>query len=85
MASIGVLLPFMIYGIYLEVGAKIPGKGGTFSSSALTLTLGFVVFYSVLHIATWAMSRYRLPVDAVLLIFAAVGIADLAQRTRRDR
>ena len=28
------------------------------------------------------MSRYRLPVDAVLLIFAAVGIADLAGRLR---
>jgi hypothetical protein len=31
---------------------------------------------------TWAMSRYRPPVDAVLLIFAAVGITDLAARRR---
>ena len=49
------------------------------------MTLTFVLFYSVLHILTWAMSRYRLPVDAVLLIYAAAAIADLAGRlaTRR--
>ena len=136
-ASFGLFLPFMLYGIYLEVKAKVKAKAeakaraeaevedlsrheflpaeatpreapperracepdllkcgsyswtspevGYFSTSALTLTLTFVLFYSVLHIATWAMSRYRLPVDAVLLIYAAAGIADLAGRlvTRR--
>ncbi len=31
---------------------------------------------------TWAMPRYRLPVDAVLLVFAAVGIAASGQRMK---
>jgi len=49
------------------------------------LTSAFVLFYSAprsaeRHIRTWAMSRYRLPVDAGLLIFAAAGIVDLAER-----
>ena len=51
-----------------------------FSTSTLALTLLFIVFYSALHILTWAMSRYRLPEDAVLLIFAAVAIAKLVER-----
>ncbi|MCX6032004.1 MAG: hypothetical protein NT169_22250 [Chloroflexi bacterium] len=86
-ASFGLFLPFMLYGIYLEVKAKVKAQGGYFSASALTLTLAFVIFYSALHILTWAMPRYRLPVDAVLLIFAAAGLADLlarlASRTRQ--
>ena len=40
--------------------------------SFLTSTSTFVL--------TWAMSRYRLPVDAVLLIFAAVAMAKLLER-----
>jgi len=42
--------------------------------------LGFMVFYSVLHIFTWAMSRYRLPVDAVALVFAAGAIYHLMEK-----
>ena len=34
-------------------------------------------------VLTWAMSRHRLPVDAVLLIYAAVAIATLIERRRR--
>lgn len=83
-ASIGVFLPFMLYGVWLEVKAKVKTKtgGGYFSAPALTLTLAFVLFYSALHIATWAMSRYRLPADAVLLLFAGLAIAQLAERWR---
>jgi hypothetical protein len=78
--SFGLFLPFMLYGLYLEVKAKVKAKEGYFSTSALTLTLTFVLFYSLLHIFTWAMSRYRLPVDAVLLIYAAVAMAKLVER-----
>lgn len=90
--SFGLFLPFMLYGVYVEVKAQVKAKtkagaevkdetpAGSFSTSALILTLGFVVFYSLLHIFTWAMPRYRLPVDSVLLIFAAVAIHDLLSR-----
>jgi hypothetical protein len=69
--SIGVLLPFMIAGIVLAArrcGAR------------LTLLYLFLAFYSLLHIFTWAMARYRLPVDAVALPFAALTIHALADR-----
>jgi hypothetical protein len=36
-----------------------------------------MAFYSVLHIFTWAMPRYRLPVDAAALPFAAIALNDL--------
>lgn len=78
--SFGLFLPFMLYGMFLEVSAKIKGKQGRFSTPAIILTLAFVLFYSLLHIFTWAMSRYRLPVDAVLLIYAAIGILDVWHR-----
>jgi hypothetical protein len=31
-----------------------------------------MLFYSTLHILTWAMPRYRLPVDAAAMPFAAL-------------
>lgn len=59
---------------------------GLLSSSTFDLLslLTFVVFGRALHIAPWAMSRYRLPVDAVLLIFAAVGLAAIGERLTRS-
>ncbi len=48
-----------------------------------SLLLLFMVFYTVLHILTWAMVRYRLPVDAVALPFAALAIHDLYERIHR--
>jgi hypothetical protein len=50
-------------------------RPGFLQSNALLL--GFAVFYTLLHLLTWAMVRYRLPVDAVLLPIAAWGLSDL--------
>ena len=52
----------------------------TIDRSSFALLYLFIGFYSLLHIMTWAMTRYRLPVDAVLLVFAALGIGDLIDR-----
>jgi len=43
----------------------------------------FIAFYTLLHVLTWAMVRYRLPVDAVSLPFAALALFDLYERGRR--
>ncbi|MBE2236582.1 MAG: hypothetical protein IAE81_02255 [Caldilineaceae bacterium] len=69
-ASFTLLLPFMLFGVWIALKRDHCG--------AWRLLLLFVVFYSLLHIFTWAMPRYRLPVDAVLLLFAAAALADLA-------
>ena len=34
----------------------------------------FVGIYSLIHLFSWALIRYRLPIDAVLLIFAGLGL-----------
>jgi 4-amino-4-deoxy-L-arabinose transferase-like glycosyltransferase len=51
----------------------------TLSSPAFLLIL-FSGVYTTIHLLSWALIRYRLPVDAVLLIFAALALVDIAQR-----
>lgn len=69
--SFGLFLPFILYGLLISW----PNKSFTHHNTILYL---FILFYSLLHIFTWAMVRYRLPVDAVLLIFAAIALDALA-------
>jgi hypothetical protein len=44
------------------------------------LLLLFMVVYSAIHLLSWALIRYRLPVDTVALIFAARGLYWLYQK-----
>jgi hypothetical protein len=83
LASFTLLLPFMVYGVWVALrsartAAQPRRLARLFSPPAFLLL--FVFVYSLLHIFTWAMPRYRLPVDAVLLIFAAAGLSDLVRR-----
>jgi hypothetical protein len=81
--SFGLFLPLMLYGLYLAVlRLRQSPPDSSFTSCILLLAI-FIVFYSLLHIFTWAMVRYRLPVDAVLILFAALAIQDIYQRGRR--
>ena len=76
--SFGLMLPFMIYGIvvaFLWGGPKAQGGWIQFSTTPLALILLFVALYTIQHVLTWAMPRYRLPVDAVMLPFAALGLS----------
>jgi 4-amino-4-deoxy-L-arabinose transferase-like glycosyltransferase len=75
--SIGLMLPFMLYGIFLALRRN--WSWSLFQHPAFLLIL-FALVYTGIHVLTWALVRYRLPVDAVLVIFAAVGIVDLVQR-----
>ncbi len=68
--SFGLFLPVMIYGLIVS----------RHQWRRFELIYIFILFYSVLHLMTWSMIRYRLPVDALLLIFAAFGILDLIKR-----
>jgi hypothetical protein len=40
----------------------------------------FIVIYTGIHVLTWTLIRYRLPVDALLVIFAGLAVVDLAGR-----
>jgi len=81
-ASFGLFLPFMLYGLYLSLRGRRP-KEVSLPPWGLSLLYLFMVFYSLLHIFTWAMVRYRLPLDALGLIFAALALHDLYARVRR--
>jgi hypothetical protein len=74
--SFGLCLPLMLYGLYLVARSRQ-------LRARNSLLLLFVGFYSLLHVLTWAMVRYRLPVDGVLIVWAALALIDLHARARR--
>ncbi len=79
--SFGIFLPWMLYGLW--VASKNawqnddPQQRGGF-----WLLVLFITIYTGIHLLTWALIRYRLPVDAILLIFAAVGLVQLGNHYR---
>jgi hypothetical protein len=73
--SFGLLLPFLLYG--LVPAARRPG-----SLRCNALLFLFAGFYTFLHLLTWAMVRYRLPVDAALIPLAALAVTDLLHRVQ---
>ncbi|GAB4466218.1 MAG: hypothetical protein Kow0070_29040 [Anaerolineales bacterium] len=75
--SFGLFLPFMLYGLILGVRRK-PFLPLVFSPQGFLLL--FALVYSGVHILTWTLIRYRLPVDAALIPFAALALHDLVQR-----
>jgi len=68
--SFTLFLPFMFYGVFISFSVS-----GFLSRNAILYL--FIAFYALLHILTWAMPRYRLPVDAVLILFAALAVHQL--------
>lgn len=72
-SSFAVALPFIVYG--LIVAARRWRKW--------ILLYLFVGVYTAIHLLSWALVRYRLPVDAVFLMFAAYGLLDAGRRLRR--
>jgi hypothetical protein len=75
-ASFGIMLPFMLYGLYRSYVAR----DKPLIRQPLFLLYLFAIIYSVIHILTWTLVRYRLPVDAVLVVFAGLAIVDIAER-----
>jgi hypothetical protein len=73
--SFGLLLPFMLYGFFYYLRRSL-------SSEALILYL-FIVVYTTIHLLSWTLIRYRLPIDAVLLIFAGAALVKLQEKLSR--
>jgi 4-amino-4-deoxy-L-arabinose transferase-like glycosyltransferase len=80
--SFGVCLPFMLYGLVI---AAIAGARCQFDDRRplLVLLYLFISVYSLVHLLSWALIRYRLPVDAVLILFAGLAVVDIAARLGR--
>lgn len=83
MLSFGLYLPFMLYGLYLSV-VRLREKGHTLDIAHKSLLLYlYVVVYTTIHLLSWAMHRYRLPVDAVMMVFVGLAWLDLYRRMTR--
>jgi hypothetical protein len=68
-ASFGLLLPFILHGLILSV--QTWSTETRFRRAALILLYLFIIIYTGIHLLTWTLIRYRLPVDAVFILFAA--------------
>jgi 4-amino-4-deoxy-L-arabinose transferase-like glycosyltransferase len=70
--SFGILLPFMVYGLIYGLRR--------YTSSTLILYL-FIAAYTGIHLLSWTLIRYRLPVDAILLLFAGAALVDIGHHS----
>lgn len=68
--SFGLYLPFMVYGMVLSLRHW----------RRCSLLYLFMAVYTLIHLLSWAMIRYRLPVDAVWIVFAGLAVVDLGFR-----
>jgi 4-amino-4-deoxy-L-arabinose transferase-like glycosyltransferase len=68
--SFGLYLPFMLLGLSLSFSHW---------RNFLTLYL-FIVIHTAIHLLSWPSPRYRLPVDAVLMVFAGLSLIELAKQ-----
>lgn len=68
--SITLYLPFMLWGLLLAY------PRWTVAAPVLL----YVGFETAMHLTSWAAPRYRLPSDALMMLFAAVALIDLRRR-----
>lgn len=68
--SFGLYLPFMLVGLYLSLARR----------REFTLLYLFIVIHSGIHLLSWPSLRYRLPVDAISMIFVALALLELARQ-----
>ena len=70
--SFGLYLPFMVLGLAIS-----------FSRWRYFVPLYLFMFiHTGIHLLTWPSPRYRLPVDAVLMIFAGMALIELAKQLK---
>jgi 4-amino-4-deoxy-L-arabinose transferase-like glycosyltransferase len=74
--SFGIAWPFMLIGLGLAPYSHRLKEQFALHSSLALLYL-FALIYTLIHLLTWALIRYRLPVDAVLILFAAVSVVHI--------
>jgi 4-amino-4-deoxy-L-arabinose transferase-like glycosyltransferase len=70
--SFGLYLPFMVVGLFLSLP-----RWRTFIPLYL-----FMVIHTGVYLLSWPSPRYRLPVDAVLMVFAGFALLKLAEQLK---
>jgi 4-amino-4-deoxy-L-arabinose transferase-like glycosyltransferase len=84
--SFGVCFPFMVGGVCLALSRRRRALNAGASSdwAGSLLLVGVAGVYSLVHLLTWALVRYRLPVDAVMMPFAALALVRVHDRLLRS-
>lgn len=74
--SFGLCLPFLVHGVYVALfrGNVRGGHLDSDSRPAARFLLLVSGSYCLIHLLTWTLVRYRVPVDAVLMPFAALSM-----------
>jgi 4-amino-4-deoxy-L-arabinose transferase-like glycosyltransferase len=73
--SFGLYLPFMLFGLGLSV----------MRWRSFGVLYVFMVIHTGTYLLSWPSPRYRLPVDAVLMVFAGLALLELAKQFRTWR
>lgn len=73
--SFGLYLPFMLFGLRLSLS-----RWRSFAILYL-----FIVIHTGVHLLSWPAPRYRLSVDAVSMVFAALALLELAKQLKSWR
>jgi hypothetical protein len=76
--SFTLAFPFMLAGTVIWL---LDVRRRRLESEPGALLLLFALVYTLIHLLSWASIRYRLPVDAVLLVFAARALYGLVDRS----
>jgi 4-amino-4-deoxy-L-arabinose transferase-like glycosyltransferase len=78
-ASFGILWPFMLFGLFrantdhkISIAERL--------SSPVFLITAFLTIYTLIHLLSWALIRYRLPIDALLIVFAGLAFEQIYLR-----
>lgn len=82
--SSGIYLPLMALGVWRATFRRT-GVFARPQARAIMLLYLFATVYSLIHLLSWALVRYRLPVDAVLMPCVALGAVELANYLARAR
>ncbi len=82
--SFALFLPAMVYGLLLSLATPYRSWWERLASP-LTLLYLFMLMYTAVHLLTWTLIRYRVPVDTVLIVFAGLGIVDVVTRIQKRR
>ena len=78
--SFGLFFPFMLYGAYLNIKTIKQVRLSAWLATPAALWLVFFVVYNLEYLLSWGSVRYRLPTDAVMIIFAGLALVTLARR-----
>ncbi|MGE0461418.1 MAG: glycosyltransferase family 39 protein [Vicinamibacterales bacterium] len=78
--SFGLLLPFLVSGIAI---AFVHGGDAPERKPGAVLLLLVAALYTLIHLLTWTLVRYRLPVDAMTMPFAGMALAAAVARLGR--